>query len=723
MGLLSRWEVAGLPNSAAGLESFALSWGGATMPTENQRSDRAHPGVPQSLLALMPPLKILAPTLGVALVVWGLLFAYLSSPAWAETIVTINQASGQADPTTDSPIHFTAVFNEPVTGFTDSDVTLSGTAGATTADVTEQAPNDGTTYDVAVNGMTTDGTVIASIPANAAQDADQNGNTASTSTDNTVDFDAPNIAPTAVGDSYTTNEDTPLTANGAGSNPAGVLANDTDPDGDSLNAVLVSGPSHAATNGFTLNQDGSFSYTPAANFFGTDTFTYKANDGSADSNVATVTITVTSADKLVPCGPDGVSQDLAATVNADDPAIDTRFQLEGGCTYTVDTVVALKNGDEIVGPEGSFIERLPAFDPEPTVTIVGSEGLSNVIRAWGTVHLEWVKIVGGTGEYAADGSPVAGTGSGLAMGTASSTSSLYAVHITGSDAAGITNAHGTFERIELDDTTQDPGFLGFNGSGMKAVTEIEVKNSYIHDNQGNGVWCDEECNDTSLGTFHIYKNLVVDNNEEGIRWEKVGDDAAHGEALIEDNEVHGNGRLDYRIGIHARDAQDALIRGNNFGSTTIAGVSYASNSGGAIRASDSGRSDRPDLANIEITGNTLNGETIKGCELPDEIVDCSEQAQPPPPTDTTPPETTIDFGPSGNVKSRDATFTFSSNEPSKATFQTRLDGGDWEAPDAATSKTYSNLANGTHTFEVKATDAAGNTDPTPASRRWKVGAK
>jgi hypothetical protein len=59
----------------------------------------------------------------------------------------------------------------------------------------------------------------------------------------------------------------------------------------------------------------------------------------------------------------------------------------------------------------------------------------------------------------------------------------------------------------------------------------------------------------------------------------------------------------------------------------------------------SGRSDRPDLANIEITGNTLNGETIEGCELPDEIVYCSEAA-PPLPTDTTPPESTIlVFGP------------------------------------------------------------------------------
>jgi hypothetical protein len=94
-----------------------------------------------------------------------------------------------------------------------------------------------------------------------------------------------------------------------------------------------------------------------------------------------------------------------------------------------------------------------------------------------------------------------------------------------------------------------------------------------------------------------------------------------------------------------------------------------------------------------------------------------------PPADTTPPNTTIVSGPSGTVKSRDATFTFSSTEPSNATFQTRLDGGTWEANSTATSKTYSSLANGTHTFDVKATDAAGNTDTTPASRSWKVRAR
>ena len=96
--------------------------------------------------------------------------------------VTIGQAAGQLDPTGGSPIHFGVVFAESVAGFADGDVTLSGTAGATTTLVT----GSGTTYDVAVSGMTGDGTVIASIPADAAADAAGNGNTASTSSDSTV---------------------------------------------------------------------------------------------------------------------------------------------------------------------------------------------------------------------------------------------------------------------------------------------------------------------------------------------------------------------------------------------------------------------------------------------------------------------------------------------------------------------------------------------------------
>src|SRR6184192_3676010 len=95
-----------------------------------------------------------------------------------------------------------------------------------------------------------------------------------------------NDAPVAANDdSYTTPEDTQLTVSAPG-----VLANDSDVDGDALSAVLVSGPSHGT---LTLNSDGSFSYMPALNFNGIDSFTYKASDGQVQSGVATVTITVT----------------------------------------------------------------------------------------------------------------------------------------------------------------------------------------------------------------------------------------------------------------------------------------------------------------------------------------------------------------------------------------------------------------------------------------------
>ena len=99
---------------------------------------------------------------------------------------------------------------------------------------------------------------------------------------------AVNDAPVAVNDSYSTNEDSTLTVPAAG-----VLANDTDVDtaATGLSAVLVSGPAHGA---LSLNADGSFSYAPTLNYNGSDSFTYKVNDGSFDSNIATVNLTITA---------------------------------------------------------------------------------------------------------------------------------------------------------------------------------------------------------------------------------------------------------------------------------------------------------------------------------------------------------------------------------------------------------------------------------------------
>jgi VCBS repeat-containing protein/predicted outer membrane repeat protein len=94
-----------------------------------------------------------------------------------------------------------------------------------------------------------------------------------------------NDQPVAVSDAYTTLEDTALDV------PVpGILVNDWDVESTSLTAIL----NLSTTNGtLTLNEDGSFSYTPAENFCGTDSFTYTASDGLTASNIATVEITIT----------------------------------------------------------------------------------------------------------------------------------------------------------------------------------------------------------------------------------------------------------------------------------------------------------------------------------------------------------------------------------------------------------------------------------------------
>lgn len=93
-----------------------------------------------------------------------------------------------------------------------------------------------------------------------------------------------NAMPNAANDHYIIQINTALTVSAPG-----VLVNDNDPDGDQLQAILESDPSNGS---LTLNADGSFAYTPATNFFGTDTFGYRASDGISMSDLATVTVEV-----------------------------------------------------------------------------------------------------------------------------------------------------------------------------------------------------------------------------------------------------------------------------------------------------------------------------------------------------------------------------------------------------------------------------------------------
>lgn len=127
---------------------------------------------------------------------------------------------------------------------------------------------------------TTPGDYVVTIQA-----TDAGGLTAQTS----ITFTVPaNAAPVATGDGYTTVEDTPLAVD-----TGGLLANDSDGEGDAFTAALVAGPSNGTLE---LNPDGTFTYTPNADFAGQDSFTYMASDATGDSAPATVTIDVTAVD-------------------------------------------------------------------------------------------------------------------------------------------------------------------------------------------------------------------------------------------------------------------------------------------------------------------------------------------------------------------------------------------------------------------------------------------
>ena len=119
-----------------------------------------------------------------------------------------------------------------------------------------------------------------------------------------------NTAPVAVGDSYQTDQGTALNRAAPG-----VLGNDTDGDGDQLTAVLNTDVSHGA---LTFNADGSFAYTPTSGYTGPDSFTYHANDGTADSNVATVSLTVIAPPPPPPPGQVYASAETDPVVNDGD---------------------------------------------------------------------------------------------------------------------------------------------------------------------------------------------------------------------------------------------------------------------------------------------------------------------------------------------------------------------------------------------------------------------
>jgi VCBS repeat-containing protein len=216
----------------------------------------------------------------VAAVLVGFITAFASAAPKPNnpTITFVDPSPSATPPLTTSSVSFAFAYNRKPGATVELVCTLEGPTPFTERDCT-----DPTALGSGSQSVNNDYSGLANGPYTFTVSLTlSDGGTASASRSFTVGV---NQLPVANNDSFTVNEDGSLNVAAPG-----VLGNDTDDSGP-LTAVLVS---DAANGTLTLNQDGSFTYTPAANYNGPDEFIYSATDGSLASSPAQVSITVVS---------------------------------------------------------------------------------------------------------------------------------------------------------------------------------------------------------------------------------------------------------------------------------------------------------------------------------------------------------------------------------------------------------------------------------------------
>jgi VCBS repeat-containing protein len=199
----------------------------------------------------------------------------------------------------------------------------------------------------------------------AASDGSFSSNATATITVST----GPNSAPVAVNDSYTVTEDTVLTVGTA----TGVLANDTDAEGDPLTAAIALQAAHGTV---ALAANGSFTYTPGPNFFGSDSFTYRAADPFANSIPAIVSLTVNGTPDAPAAVADNYATDRGAplSVSAAGGVLANDSDADGQA-MTAELVSNPTSGTLSLSPNGAFTYTPAAgFSGTDTFSYRASDG-------------------------------------------------------------------------------------------------------------------------------------------------------------------------------------------------------------------------------------------------------------------------------------------------------------------------------------------------------------
>ncbi len=267
-------------------------------------------------------------------------------------------------------------------------------------------------------------------------------------------------APVASDDHFTTSEDTTLTA------PAGsVTANDHDADGDPLTAELVAAPAHGS---LTFDADGGFVYRPAANWHGTDHFTYRDSDGVLSSAAATVTIVVTSVNDTPVAANDAYTTKEGHTLRVASPGVLRNDSDIDGDGLTARLVSAPAHGHLALAANGSLTYTpVTGWSGTDHFTYRAFDGIASSKRATVTITVtarvatavpEGYRIVTADGQISSFGNlpavgsaSIAGHGTIVAMAATPTDHGAWLASSTGSVfAVGDARSYGSVGGLHLD---------------------------------------------------------------------------------------------------------------------------------------------------------------------------------------------------------------------------------------------------------------------------------
>ena len=359
-----------------------------------------------------------------------------------------------------------------------------------------------------------------------ANDGSADSNTATVN----ITVDAVNDPPVAVDDAYATDEDTTLNIAAPG-----MLGNDSDPDGDPLTVVVLTVPQHGSGS---IGSDGSLNYMPDANFSGSDTFSYKASDGAAESNIATVTITVNPINDPPVAGDDAYSTDEDTPLNVGAPGVLGNDSDPEGDTLTAILVTGPSDGALTFNGDGSFTYMPDAdFSDSDSFTYTANDGFLDSNIATVTITVDPVNnppaadddyvvtdedtqvVVGAPGLLANDSDPDVGdTLTVIAVDTVGTIGLVNAWNLDGSFTY---DPNRMFEYLQTGDSATDSFMYtisdGKGGSDTATVTiaingvndpPVAVDDSVSVD-EGGHIMVDVLSNDTDPDSTISYANVTV----------------------------------------------------------------------------------------------------------------------------------------------------------------------------------------------------------------------